>query len=125
MRLIGLWMTVVLLIAPRDALAADGARSWYLLEPPVDETSNVVFGILAQAPLNQWKRIAIYDSAATCEYKRDDAVQASRDETLRLSKTSPLPKLEVFKGAYRDSGLAQSSICVSADDPRLTAGSTR
>ena len=101
------------------------ARSWYLLEPPVDETSNVVFGILAQAPLNQWKRIATYDSEAACEYERNEAVQASRDETLRLSKTSPLPKLEIFKGAYRDSGLAQSSMCVSADDPRLTSGSAR
>jgi len=47
MRRIGLWMTVVLLIAPVNALADEGARSWYLLEPPVDETSNVVFGILA------------------------------------------------------------------------------
>ena len=125
MRLIALWMTVVLLIARGDALAGEGARSWYLLEPPVDETSNVVFGILAQAPLNQWKRIATYDTEAACEYKRNEAVQASRDETLRLSKTSPLPKLEIFKGAYRDSGLANASICVSADDPRLTSGSTR
>ena len=125
MRLIGLWMTVVLLIAPVDALTDGGARSWYLLEPPVDETSNVVFGILAQAPLNQWKRIATYDSEAACEYKRNEAVQASREETLRLSKTSPLPKLEIFRGAYRDSGLANSSICVSADDPRLASGSTR
>ena len=125
MRLIGLWMTVVLLIAPGDAPAGEGARNWYLVEPPVDETSNAVFGILAQAPLNQWKRIATYDTEAACEYKRNDAVQASREETLRLSKTSPLPKLEIFKGAYRDSGLANSSICVSADDPRLAAGSTR
>jgi len=125
MQLIGLWMTVVLLIAPVEVLADEGARSWYLLDPPVDETSNVVFGILAQAPLNQWKRIATYDSEAACEYKRNEAVQASREETLRLSKTSPLPKLEIFRGAYRDSGLANSSICVSADDPRLTSGSTR
>jgi hypothetical protein len=125
MRLIGLWMTVVLLIAPIDVLADEGARSWYLLEPPVEETSNVVFGIWAQAPLNQWKRVATYDSEAACEYERNAAVQASRDETLRLSKTSPLPKLEIFKGAYRDSGLAQSSICVSVDDPRMTSGSAR
>jgi len=125
MRLIGLWMTVVLLIAPGDTPAGEGARSWYLLEPPVDETSNVVFGILAHAPLNQWKRIATYDTEAACEYKRNEAVQASRDETLRLSKTSPLPKLEIFKGAYRDSGLANASICVTANDPRLKSGSTR
>jgi hypothetical protein len=127
MRRIGLalWMTVALLIAPFDSLAGEGAKQWYLLEPPVDETSNVVFGILAQAPLTQWKRIATYDTEAACEYKRNEAVQASRDETLRLSKTSPLPKLEIFKGAYRDSGLANASICVTANDPRLTSGSTR
>jgi hypothetical protein len=127
MRRIGLalWMTVALLIAPFDSLAGEGAKQWYLLEPPVDETSNVVFGILAQAPLTQWKRIATYDTEAACEYKRNEAVQASRDETLRLSKTSPLPKLEIFKGAYRDSGLANASICVTADDPRLTSGFTR
>jgi hypothetical protein len=125
MRLIGLWMTAVLLIAPFDTVAGEGTKGWYLIEPPVDETSKVLFGILNQAPLNQWKRVATYDSEAICEYKRNEAVQASRDETLRLSKTSPLPKLEIFKGAYRDSGLANASICVSADDPRLTAGSTR
>ena len=118
-------MIVALLIAPFDAVAGEGPKGWYLMEPPVDETSNVLFGILNQAPLNQWKRIATYDSEAACEYKRNEAVQASRDETLRLSKTSPLPKLEIFKGAYRDSGLANASICVFADDPRLTSGSTR
>jgi hypothetical protein len=127
MRLIGLavFITVVSIVAPFDSLAGEGTKGWYLLEPPVDETSNVVFGILNQAPLTQWKRIATYDTEAACEYKRNEAVQASRDETLRLSKTSPLPRLEIFKGAYRDSGLANSSICVSADDPRLTSGSTR
>jgi hypothetical protein len=127
MRLIGLavLMTVELLIAPFGALAGEGAKGWYLLEPPVDETSKVLFGILNQAPLAQWHHIAAYDTEAECEYKRNEAVQASRDEILRLSKTSPLPKLEIFKGAYRDSGLANASICVTADDPRLTSGSTR
>src|SRR4030095_16435192 len=123
MRVIGLWMTVVLLFAPCDPAAGESTKGWYLMEPPVDETSNVVFGILSQAPLNQWKHIATYDSEAACEYKRNEAVRASRDETLHLSKTSPLLKLEIFKGAYRDSGLANASMCVSADDPRLTSGS--
>ena len=58
MRLIGLWMTVVLLIAPFDTVAGEGTKGWYLIEPPVDETSKVLFGILDQAPLNQWKRVA-------------------------------------------------------------------
>jgi hypothetical protein len=118
-------ITVALAVVPFDALEGEATKDWYLLEPPVDETSNVLFGILNQAPLTQWKRIATYDTEATCEYKRNEAVQASRDETQRLAKTSPLPKLEIFKGAYRDSGLANSSICVAADDPRLTSGSTR
>ena len=123
MRRIGLafLISVISLIAPFGVLAGEGAKGWYLLEPPVDEKSNVVFGILNQAPLTEWKRIATYDTEAICEYKRNEAVEASREETLRLSKTSPLPKLEIFKGAYRDSGLARSSICVSADDPRLAS----
>jgi len=118
-------ITVLLLLAASDAPAGDGAKGWYLLEPPVDETSNVGFGILIQAPLTRWNRIATLGTEAACEARRDAAVQASRDETLRLSKTSPLPKLEIFKGAYRDSGLANSSICVPAEDPRLTSGSPR
>jgi hypothetical protein len=127
MRRIGLavLITIMSLIAAFGVLAGEGTKGWYLLEPPVDEKSNVVFGILNQAPLTQWKRVATYDTEAICEYKRNEAVEASREETLRLSKTSPLPKLEIFKGAYRDSGLANSSICVSTDDPRLTSGSTR
>ncbi len=127
MRLIGLavLITGVSLIALFDPLAGERSQEWYLLEPPVDETSNVVFGIWNQAPLTRWNRIATYDTEAACEYKRNEAVQASRDETLRLAKTSPLPELEIFKGAYRDSGRANASICVIADDPRLTSGSTR
>ena len=127
MRQLGLaaLMTVALAVVSPDALAGEATKDWFLLEPPVDETSNVLFGILNQAPLTQWHRIATYDSEAACEYQRNEAVQASRDETQRLAKTSPLPKLELFKGAYRDSGLANSSVCVAADDPRLTSGSAR
>ena len=119
---IAFWTTVVLLLVPFDPVAGQGAKGWYLMEPPVDATSN---RILNQAPLPQWKRIATYDTEATCDFKRNEAVEASREETLRLSKTSPLPKLEIFKGAYRDSGLANSSVCISADDSRLTSGAAR
>src|SRR5262249_53360921 len=114
-----------LVVAACAASADGGPKEWYLLEPPVDETSNISFGVLDQAPLSQWKRIATYDTEAACEYKRNEAEQASGEETLRLSKTSPLPKLEIFKGAYRDSRLAHESTCVPADDPRLTEGSAR
>ena len=109
MRLIGLAVVfaIMFLIAAFGVFAGEGTKGWYLLEPPVDETSNVLFGILNQAPLTQWKRVATYDSEAACEYRRNEAVQASREETLRLSKTSPLPKPEIFRGAYRDSGLSK------------------
>ena len=120
-RRIGLAILItVALITPFDARAGEGAKGWYLMEPPVDETSNFGYGVLDQAPLNQWKRIATFSTEAACEAKRKEAIQASRDETLRLSKTSPLPKLEIFRGAYRDSRLAGVSTCVSADDISTT-----
>src|SRR4030095_11607445 len=73
-------ITVVSLIAPLGVLAGEGTKEWSLLEPPVDETSNVLFGTLNQAPLTQWNRVATYDTEATCENKRSKAIQASREE---------------------------------------------
>ena len=52
---VALWTTVVLLLVPFDPVAGEGAKGWYLMEPPVGATSNT---ILNQAPLPQWKRIA-------------------------------------------------------------------
>src|SRR5262249_42550516 len=83
--------SVVSVIASFGVHAVGGTKSWYLLQPPVDETSNVTFGILNQAPLSQWTRIATYDTEAACEHGRQEGVEASREETRRLSKTSPLP----------------------------------
>jgi hypothetical protein len=73
MRLIGLWMTAVLLIAPGDTPAGEGARSWYLLEPPVDETSNVVFGIWGTRPSTNGsalRRMTLRPRVSTNETKR-------------------------------------------------------
>lgn len=118
-------LITVALATPFDAPAGQAVDGWYLMEPPVDETSNLGYGVLDQAPLNQWKRIAAFSTEAACEANRKQAVQASRDEVLRLSKTSPLPKLDIFKGAYRDSRLAGVSTCVSADDAQLRSGPPR
>ncbi len=130
MRRIELWMTVALLIAPFDAVAGDGLKEWYLMEPPVDNSSNVGYGVLDQAPLTQWNRIATYSTEAACEAKRSETVQASKEEIVRLSQTSPLQqrwqtRVGMFKGALQESRLAEASTCVSSDDPRLTSGSTR
>ena len=89
-------MLASLLTVETQQAAGEGAKEWYLMEPPVDETSNISFGVLDQAPLTQWHRIATYDTQSVCESKRNEAAQASREETLRLSKTSRLPKLEIF-----------------------------
>jgi len=86
------------------------------------KTSNFGHGVLDRAPLYQWKRIASFSTEAACEAKRKEAIKASRDETLRLSKTSPLAKLDIFRGAYSDSRLAGVSTCVSAADLRLKSG---
>jgi len=124
MRPIAIGLTVALLIGASDAAGDDESR-WYLMEPPVDETSTFGHGVLDQAPLSAWTRIATFRTEAACEAKRKDEVEASRAETLRLSKTSPLPALEIFKGAYRDSRLAGVSTCVSADDPQLKSQSVQ
>jgi len=118
-------MVARLLTAEAQQAAGEAAKEWYLMEPPIDETSNISFGVSDQAPLSQWHRVATYDTQSVCESKRNEAIQASREETLRLSKTSRLPKLEIFKGAYRDSRLAHESTCVPADDPRLTSAPAR
>jgi hypothetical protein len=135
----GIWLAVLmtgaLLIAPIAALAGEGAKGWYLLEPPIDETSNVDYGVQVQAPLAHWTRIATYGNEVACEAKRHENVMATKDEIVRLSKTDLLrrdvkgvrwqTRVEIFNGTLRDSRLAEASDCVPADDPRLTSGSTR
>ena len=116
MRRIGLavLMSVALLVAPFDVLAGEGAKGWYLLPPPVDETSNFGHGVLDQAPLTKWTRIGTYDTEAACDHKRSEAIEASRDETLRLSKTSPLHHLALMS-SYSDTTQAGGLVSYSAD----------
>jgi hypothetical protein len=116
-------LTVSLLIAP-FAVVSGGVKGWYLLEPPVEETSD--FGkVLEQAPLRQWTRIGTYNTEAVCEARRSQAIRATVDEIVRLSKTSPLPPRDTFRGANQDRRLAEASACVSADDPSLARESAR
>jgi len=95
------------------------AQGWYLLEPPVDET--IEHGrVLDDAPLARWIRTGTFTSEAACEVKRREALEATRAEMMRLSRTSPLPSVDTWRDADRDRRLAQASDCVSADDARLT-----
>ena len=130
MRRIGLALLMAVALIALDASAGAGSKEWYLMEPPVDEASNFGYGVLDQAPLNQWKRIATFSTEAACEVKRSDTVQATKEEIVRLSQTSPQQqswrtRVGMFKGALQESRLAEASTCISADDSRLTPGSTR
>ena len=113
MRRIGLavLITVVSLIAPFDPLAGESTKGWYLLEPPVDETSNVLFGILNQAPLTQWKRIATYDTEAAC----DQGSRAEGDARgRRLDPRSTARRIvEAAPGAAPRFGLELRNVLVS------------
>jgi hypothetical protein len=111
-------MVLVLLMGLFDPLATAGARRWFLLEPPVDETSELG-KVLDEAPIAQWNRIGTYDTEGTCEARRNEAVKATREETMRLTKSSPLPSIDTWRAAERDRRRAEASDCVSADDPRL------
>jgi len=103
-------LTVSLLIGPFAAVGNGDAKGWYLLEPPVEETSDLG-KVLEQAPLRQWTRIGTYG--------------ATVDEIVRLSRTWPLPSRDIFRGANQDRRLAEASTCVSADDPSLARESER
>ena len=111
-------VTASLLIALFAAVASGNAKGWYLLEPPVDETSDLG-AVLDQAPVRRWTRIGTYSTEAACEAKRVEAIRATLDEIVRLSKTSPLPSRDIFRGASHDRRLAEASTCVSADDRSL------
>ena len=115
---------LVLLTGAFDPLAAASAQRWLLLEPPVDETSEVG-KVLDEAPIAQWNRIGAYDTEGTCEAHRNEAVKATRAETMRMSKSSPLPSIDMWRAADRDRQRAQASDCISADDPRLAPNSPR
>ena len=117
-------MVLVLLIGTFDALATASAQRWLLLEPPVDGTSELG-KVLDEAPIAQWNRIGTYDTEGTCEARRNDAVKATREETMRMSKSSPLPSVDMWRAADRDRRRAEASDCISADDPRLAPKTPR
>ena len=117
-------MVVVLLIGFVDALATASAQRWLLLEPPVEGTSELG-KVLDEAPIAQWNRIGTYDTEGTCEARRNEAVNATREETMRLTKSSPLPSIDMWRAAERDRRRAEASDCFSADDPRLAPTRSR
>lgn len=115
-------MTTGLLGASLGPAVGGAAQGWLLLEPPVDDT--VEPGkVLDDAPLARWTHAGTFPTEAACEAKRREALEATRAEMMRLSRTSPLPSVDTWRNADRDRRLAQASDCVAADDARLTSTS--
>ena len=117
-------MVLALIVGTFDSPATASAQKWLLLEPPVEGTSELG-RVLDEAPLAQWNRIGKYDTEGTCEARRNEAVKATREETMRMSKSSPLPSIDMWRAADRDRRRAEASDCISADDPRLAPKSPR
>ncbi len=90
------------------------------MEPPLDGTSDLG-KVLDEAPLAQWNRIGRYDSEATCEARRNEAVKATMDEVVRMSKSWPLPSRDMWLGAARDRVLQR----LVAASPLTTRASRR
>ena len=68
-----------------------------------------------EAPVVQWNRIGTYDTEGTCEARRNEAVKARREETMRMTKSSPLPSIDMWRAAERDRRRAEASDCISAE----------
>jgi len=117
-------MVLALIVGTFDTPATASAQKWLLLEPPVEGTSELG-KVLDEAPLAQWNRIGRYDTEGTCEARRNEAVKATREETMRMSKSSPLPSIDMWRAADRDRRRAEASDCIPADDPRLAPKSPR
>ena len=95
-----------------------------MLEPPLDGTSDLG-QVLDEAPLAQWNRIGTYATEGACEASRKEAVKATREETMRMSKSWPLPSIDMWRAADGERRRAEASDCISADDPRLAPESPR
>jgi hypothetical protein len=77
--------------------AALALVGWYLLAPPSGPDDKPI----VTAPFSQWTDHHTYDTAAHCEARRLEIIDALPN--------SELDAIEYF----------QTSLCVSADDPRL------
>ena len=97
--------------------AALALVGWYLLLPPVESNGRVD----VKAPLDEWAKIGLYDSAQGCRHelylsrtpRRTEEEWRSSVEAAR--KSGDAPTLERIETRRRLS----ESVCVEDDDPRL------
>jgi hypothetical protein len=92
---------------------AAAAAEWYLIKPPLSPVGDVV---AIDAPIREWQRVGVYETAPACE--------EARSELLRTF--APLTTGEKKALSPRQTGLvvvaeliAAGSRCIASDDPRL------
>jgi hypothetical protein len=92
---------------------AAAAPEWCLIRPPLSPVGDVV---AIDAPIREWERVGVYETASACE--------EARSELLRTF--GPLTTDEKKALSPRQTGLvvvaeliAAGSRCVASDDPRL------
>jgi hypothetical protein len=105
-------MALALLLAVSFTPAA-AAAEWYLIRPPLSPVGDVV---ASDAPVREWERVGVYETAPACEEARRDLLRAF----------SPLTTEEKRALSPRQTGLvvvaeliAAGSRCIASDDPRL------
>jgi hypothetical protein len=80
---------------------------WYLMQPPTHHGS-----VDPHAQLADWQSIAFFDRGAQCDAARERGLSAYGSD-VPVAEGSKMDSVELSQR------LASSSLCVSADDPRI------
>lgn len=100
--------------AHASALALLG---WYLLLPPVATNGRIDIS----APLGEWRKIGLYDSAQGCHFElylnrtpplNEEQWRSSVESARKIGDTATLERVQMRKRL-------SESVCIEDDDPRL------
>jgi hypothetical protein len=91
--------------------AALALVGWYLMTPPPSKAPNVGWVVSPSDPLNEWRHIASYDTAAECETARD----ALNKQGWRLINANKDPFSNDAAIGQQDASVE----CIATDNPRF------
>lgn len=96
---------------PLAAEAQSGARSWYLVGPPI--VRNPGPSVPTDAPLSQWHRFVTYDTSAACAAGQREFAAWMAQETRALRARGDAQQADAMLLVQRDLR------CIESDDPGL------
>lgn len=91
-----------------NSRAQSAHSGWYLIQPPIGHGNLPNAG----ARLADWQVLAFFDRAAQCDEARQQGLKAY-PSYVQVSESQPLDSVQMSQR------LASSTLCVSADDPRI------